>query len=300
MQKNWDTQQMPDQSGKIVIITGGNTGLGYQMSLELAKKNASIIIACRSKVKGIQAIGNIENTLGKKIDAQVIELDLTSMDSIHSFVSTFKQSYTRLDILINNAGVVNLKERVVTSNGAEMHMATNHLGHFALTGLLYPIIIATPHARVMTMSSGSHKFGDINFDDINWEKRPYDRSTSYGDSKLANLLFVRSLQERFDKDKASAISVAAHPGLSATERQQSMGIGGYLTKILAQPVYMGALPALKAATAKEVKALEYYGPKYGVRGYPRLAGISKKALDKQVAQKLWQYSEQMTGVKFDS
>ena len=167
-----------------------------------------------------------------------------------------------------------------------------------LPGCFTPILKKTPNARVVTMSSGAHKFGNIDFDDLNWEKRPYNRSRSYGDSKLAHLMFTRNLQQQFDKDKVSAISIAAHPGLSATERQQTIGIGGWLSKILAQPVWKGALPALRAATDANVKPLEYYGPKYGISGYPALAKMDKKVLDQKIADRLWKISEIITGVKF--
>lgn len=298
MINRWNAEHIPDQTGKTAIITGGNTGLGYQISLELAKKGATIVIACRTKSKGLKAIENIEKTLNIAINATIIPLDLTDFDSIRSFANIFMEQHSRLDLLINNAGVVNLKHKATTKDGLEMHIATNHFGHFALTGLLYPLIKNTPNARVVTMSSGGHQYGDINFQDLHWEKRPYHRVKSYGDSKLANLLFVRSLQEKFDTDHINAISVAAHPGLSATERQQTIGIGGWLTKILAQPVWMGALPALKAATSPDVKPMEYYGPKYGMRGYPKLAKMDKKAFDKEVADLLWKVSEQITGVTF--
>lgn len=206
----------------------------------------------------------------------------------------------QLDILINNAGVVNLKERIETSEGLEMHMATNHIGHFALTGLLYPTITNTQNARVVTMSSLAHRSGNIDFDDFNWEKRTYDRGKSYGDSKLANLMFVRSLQEKFNSDAPTALSVSAHPGLSATERQQTIGIGGGLSKLIAQPVWMGALPALRAATDPNVKPMDYYGPKFGLRGYPTLSKMHKRAFDKTVANRLWTLSEDITGIQFDS
>jgi NAD(P)-dependent dehydrogenase (short-subunit alcohol dehydrogenase family) len=297
--KNWSTDQIPNQKGKIAIITGGNTGLGFEISKQLAKRGATVIIACRTSSKGENAIQQIEATLKRPIKASVIPLDLTKIESIKNFAQKFKEKYSKLDLLINNAGVVNLAEKMTTAEGLEMHMATNHLGHFALTGLLYEVIKASPNARVLTMSSGSHQLGNINFDDFNWEKRKYDRGKAYGDSKLANLLFVRSLQELFDRENINALSVAAHPGLSATERQQSIGIGGWLSKILAQPVWKGALPALKAATDPNVKAMEYYGPRYGLRGYPSLAKMSKKAFDKKVAKKLWQLSEGLTGVKFE-
>lgn len=296
--KNWNTNQIPNQGGRVAIITGGNAGLGYEIALQLAKKEATVVIACRTIAKGEQAIQKMEKTIGRGLKASVIRLDLADFNSIREFASDFKSNYDQLDLLINNAGVVNLKERAVTPSGLEMHMATNHLGHFALTGLLYDLIKNTPNSRVVTMSSGGHKSGNINFDDFNWEKRKYGRVKSYGDSKLANLLFTRSLQEKFDAEKIGSLSVAAHPGLSATERQQTIGIGGWLTKILAQPVWMGALPALRAATDTNVEATEYYGPKYGLKGYPTLSKMDEKAFDVNVAKKLWELSEKITGVKF--
>ena len=295
---NWTTEQMPHQEGKVAIITGGNTGLGYEISKQLAGKNAKVIIACRTASKGRNAIEQIEKELGRAITADVFPLDLISIDSIRTFTDWFKEKHNRLDLLINNAGVVNLKEKTSTPTGLEMHMATNHLGHFALTGLLFETLKNTSNSRVVTMSSGAHKAGNINFDDFNWEARIYNRGKSYGDSKLANLLFVRSLQQRFDEENASSLSVAAHPGLSATERQQTIGIGGWLSRILAQAVWMGALPALKAATDPHVKPMEYYGPQYGLRGYPSLARMDRKAFDKTTADRLWKLSEEITGIRF--
>ena len=294
----WTTKEMPDLKGKTAIITGGNTGIGFEITKQLANKNATVIIACRTESKGKKAINQIETNLKKTINANVLQLDLTNIVSIKTFAQKFKDSYPKLDLLINNAGVVNLAERAITANGLEMHMATNHLGHFALTGLLYDVIKNTPNSRVVTMGSGASKSGNINFEDFNWEKRKYSRGKSYGDSKLANLLFVRSLQEKFDEEKVNSISVAAHPGLSATERQQTIGIGGWLSKILAQPVWQGALPLLRAATAPDVKPMEYFAPKYGLRGYPVITKMDKKAFDKKVADKLWKISEAFTGIKF--
>ncbi|WP_196888530.1 oxidoreductase [Aureivirga sp. CE67] len=297
--KNWDTTKMPSQKGKNVIITGGNAGLGFQMSLELAKKGANVVIACRSKEKGWNAVERIQKEL-QNSDAKldVIPMDLTDFNSIENFAKEYKAKYDTLDILINNAGVVNLIEKGTTASGLEMHMTTNHYGHFALTGRLFPLIKKTKNARVVTMSSGGYRWGVIDFDDLNWDKRPYDRVKSYGDSKLANMIFMRSLQLKFEKENISAISVAAHPGLSATERQQTIGIGGKLTKILAQPVYKGALPALRAATDPEVKGMEFYGPRFGMFGYPKLVKIKPMVFDDAVAERLWKVSEEVTNVKF--
>lgn len=294
----WTAKEIPDQEGKTIIITGGNVGLGYEIAKQLLNKNATVIIACRNQNKGEEALKRIEKSLNKKISADVIPLDLTDISIIKSFAEQFKEKHTRLDLLINNAGVVNLIERAVTPDGTEMHMATNHYGHFALTGLLFDLLQNTPESRVVTMSSGAHNSGNIDFEDLNWEKQKYKRGKSYGDSKLTNLLFVRSLQEKFNAKNASTLSVAAHPGLSATERQQTIGIGGWLSKILAQPVWKGALPALRAATDPNVQPMEYYGPKYGLGGYPVKAKMNKKAFDKAVADKLWTVSEEKTGIRY--
>lgn len=289
--KKWDTSLISDQNGKVVVITGGNAGLGYQMSLEMAKKNATVVIACRSREKGQKAVQSIQQAIGNKADLHVIQLDLADLRSVKQFSEEFKSRFDKLDILINNAGVVNLKDRQETPTGLEMHMATNHYGHFALTKYLLPIILKTENARVVTMSSGSYRFGTIDFDDLNWNKRKYNRGSCYGDSKLANMLFMKKLQRLFEEKGISAISVAAHPGLSATERQQTIGIGGKLSKIMAQPVYMGALPALLAATDSNVHGGTYYGPRWKIRGYPRLEKLNSIVEDRQLADRLWETSE---------
>ena len=296
---NWNSKHIPNLKGKTVLITGGNAGLGYQMSLELANKEAHVIIACRTVSKGEKAIEKIKNSLKKEVSLEVIQIDLSDLDSVKKCANTFLEKHTKLDILINNAGLVNLINREETASGIELQMATNHYGHFALTGHLFKTLVNTPNSRVLTMSSGGYRMARIDFDDMNWTQRPYDRTKSYGASKLANIMFMLKLQEKFNQHKASAISVAAHPGLSATERQQTIGIGGWLSKTLAQPVYMGALPALKAATDASVKPQEYYGPRWLIRGYPKLEALKPHALDKEVSEKMWQLSEEITGVTFN-
>ncbi len=294
----WNSDNIPNLKGKIAVITGGNIGLGYQISLELANKGAHIVIACRTKSKGQKAIENIKKSLNRKVSAEVITLDLTNQKSISNFAAEFGKKYRKLDLLINNAGVINLINREETNSGLEMHMATNHYGHFALTALLIPYISKADNARVVTMSSGAYRSGDINFSDLNWNNRAYSRSKSYGDSKLANMLFMMELERYFIKNKINAISLSAHPGLSATERQQTIGIGGKLTKYLAQPVTIGALPALMAATHPDAKGAEYYGPRWFVRGYPKLEKKKPVVFNKDLAKKLWLLSEQITGVRF--
>lgn len=296
--KKWSIEDVPNQSGKVAVVTGGNVGIGYELGFQLVSKGATVVIACRTTSKGEDSVRRMEQRLGKPINAQVIGMDLTNWDSIEAFAQEFKDRFRRLDILINNAGVVNLKSRQATKDGLELHMATNHYGHFALTGRLYEVIRQTKGARVVTMSSGSARAGSINFNDLNWSDRRYSRSKSYGDSKLANLLFARSLQIKFNKEGVDALSVSAHPGLSATERQQTMGIGGWFFRKLAQPVSIGALPALRAATDPGVRENDYYGPKYGLRGSPTLIAMPKQAYNREIASRLWSVSEEIVNLKW--
>ncbi|MCL3779015.1 SDR family NAD(P)-dependent oxidoreductase [Prolixibacteraceae bacterium JC049] len=297
--KKWDVHLMPDLTGKIVIVTGGNTGLGFQSCLELARKNATVIIACRTIAKGELAVTEIRDKIGAEAKLNVMQLDLSDYDSIKSFADGFKAKYQQLHILMNNAGVVNQKEKGTTRDGSETHMGTNHFGHFALTGHLIPLLLRTPKARVVTMSSGGYKSGNIRFDDLNWDKRPYHRVKSYGDSKLANLLFTLKLQQYFERKGADAMAVSAHPGLSASPRQQAIGIGGKLTKWLASPLERGSRPQLLAATAPFVKPLDYYGPRYGVDGPPKFVRIKHEQYNMAIADKLWKVSEEITGVRYN-
>ncbi|MFD2566775.1 oxidoreductase [Pseudotenacibaculum haliotis] len=295
--KKWNADSIPDLSNKTAIVTGGNAGLGYQISLELARKNAKIVIACRAQEKGLEAIKRIEKKLGRKIDFEVIRLDLTDINSIRQFANEFGRKNNQLDILVNNAGVVSLKERLVTNDGIEMHLATNHLGHFALTGLLLPQIKKAHDARVVTMSSGGYLFATLDFNDMNWEKRAYDRTKCYGASKLANLLFMVELDRQFKKHRYSAISVGSHPGLSATKGQKNRAEGLFY-KTMAQSVEVGALPALMGATAKNIEGTTYFGPRWFIRGYPKPSKMKDVVFDKELAKKLWDFSVEKTGIDY--
>jgi len=294
---NWSNDDIPKIDGITVIITGGNKGLGFQSALELSKKNARVIIACRKVEEGLGAKAKILSEV-PTAEIDVIPLDLTDETSIRDFSEDFKRKYKRLDILLLNAGVVNLDTHQLTNSGREMHMATNHLGHFALTGRLFDVLKNTENARVVTVSSLAYKSGVIDFDDLAWNKRKYNRFKAYGDSKLANILFMTQLQKLFDQAGSSAISVSAHPGLTGTERQQSIGIGGVFAHWIASPVSKGCLPQLLAATEPSVKANDFYGPKYGILGVPKQQKIKSKFLDGELAEKLWKYSEELTGVHF--
>ncbi len=297
MTSNWTTSDIPNLESKIAIVTGGNIGLGYKSSLELAKKGAIVVIACRSEDKGSKAIESIKKQV-PNATCDVIPLDLLDKDSIKQFSETFNDRYKQLSILLLNAGVVNLENLQRSTDGTEIHMATNHLGHFALTGRLFKVLKDTDNSRVVTISSLAYKSGVIDFDDFTWEKRKYDRFKAYGDSKLANLLFMAQLQKLFDSVGSSAISVAAHPGLTGTERQQSIGIGGVIARCIASPVSKGCLPQLLAATETNVKACEFYGPRYGLVGPPRLQKVKSELLNGDLSKRLWSFSEELTGVKY--
>lgn len=289
----WDVDQIPDLSDKVAIITGGNTGLGLQAAKEISRKGGTVIIACRTTAKGEKAISEIKSNIGVSSKLEVMKLDLSDYDSVRHFVQEFNSKFGRLDILMNNAGIVNQNEKGITKDGSETQMGTNHLGHFLLTLLLIDILIKTPEARVITMSSGAYKQGNINFEDLNWEKRPYHRVKSYGDSKLANLLFTMKLQQFFDSKGVDTIAVSAHPGLSASPRQQSIGIGGKLSKWLASPLERGSRSQLLAATAPFVRGNDFYGPKYGIDGPPKLLKINHKQYTQEIADKLWEISERI-------
>lgn len=295
---NWSLTDIPDLSGKHAIVTGGNVGLGFRSVLELARNKASVTIACRKPDAGAKAIARIRDLI-PKADLSVIPLDLTDLDSVREFCVRANAQFGQLDILLNNAGVVNLEHLCRTKDGHEMHMATNHYGHFALTAGLFDLLCKTAGSRVVTVSSLGYRSGEIRLDDMDWRQRSYSRQRSYGDSKLANLLFTHALQARFDRAGATSLSVAAHPGLTGTERQQSIGIGGLLARWIASPVETGVAPQLRAATDPGAKKRDFFGPRFGLRGAARVISTPSVAQDDGIAEKLWSFTEQATGVKFD-
>jgi NAD(P)-dependent dehydrogenase (short-subunit alcohol dehydrogenase family) len=302
---DWTQNEIPDQQGRLVIVTGGNSGIGYEAALALAGKNARVILAVRSTGKGEEAAGNIRRQHpGSQVT--VMALDLADLKSVRAFAQNFLKQYDRLDVLINNAGVMALPQRK-TADGFEMQFGTNHLGHFALTGLLLPVLKKTPNARVVTVSSGAHTFGDIHFDDLQWEKK-YQTWGAYGQSKLANLLFAYELQRRLEAANIKVLSVACHPGYAATNLQaagpqmEGSAVKAWMMKmantLLAQKQDMGALPTLFAATAAEVNGCDYIGPAGGMKGYPAKVKSNNKSYDESLARRLWTVSEELTGVVY--
>ncbi|NWJ48473.1 MAG: SDR family oxidoreductase [Chloroflexi bacterium] len=303
---HWTTNDIPDQHGRIAVITGANSGLGYETSLALAAKGAQVIMTSRDPERGKAALNRIKQQL-PAASLELMTLDLGSLASIRSFALEFRAKYSRLDLLINNAGVMAIPFRK-TVDGFETQLGTNHLGHFALTGLLLDTILETPSSRIVNVSSGLHRSGYIHFDDLYLEKK-YTPYAAYSQSKIANLYFTFELQRKLEALGSKTISVSAHPGYAATNLQgtSASSTGSKLNvfmyklanTLVAQSQAKGALPQLYAATAPEVKGGEFFGPHFmGYRGYPKLEKAADKAYDKEIAAKLWKVSEELTGVKF--
>lgn len=304
----WNKTHIHDLSGKIVIVTGANSGLGYEVTKALAEKGAHVVMGCRSTEKGEKAVNHVKNEI-EEASIDLIRLDLSDLSSIKSFASSFKEKYRSLDILCNNAGVMQVPKSQ-TIDDFEMHFGINHLGHFALTGLLIDTLLNTEKSRIVTVSSNAHKMGKINFDDINMDKN-YGRTSAYSRSKLANLLFAYELQRRLS-NWSSTISVSAHPGYASTNLQSTgpgMGKGKFwlwsykiLNRIIAQSAEMGALPILYAATAENVKGGEYIAPNgYGQwRGYPKKTESSKASYNESTAKQLWELSVDLTKINYSS
>jgi hypothetical protein len=303
----WIEQNVPSQSGKVTVITGANSGLGFQATRVLARKGAHVVMAVRDTAKGEKAAADVRAAV-PKADLEVMALDLASLASIRAFAAAFGSSHDRLDLLINNAGVMAIPHRT-TADGFEMQFGTNHLGHFALTGLLLPSILKRPGTRVMTVSSGAHIFGKINFDDLQSE-RSYSKWGAYGQAKLANLLFAYELHRRLEAAGSGVISVAAHPGYAATNLQAvgpemegskvGMKTMSAANRVLAQSAAMGALPGVYAATSPNVRGGDYMGPDglVGQRGFPKKVKSNSRSHDQAVAARLWEVSEELTGVSY--
>jgi NAD(P)-dependent dehydrogenase (short-subunit alcohol dehydrogenase family) len=293
---NWTANDIGDQEGKIVIVTGANTGLGKETAKQLALNNATVIIAVRNAEKGDLAAKDIKKS-APDAKIEVMKLDLSSLKSIKNFADKFNKKYKKLDILINNAGVMN-PPFSTTEDGFELQFGTNHLGHFALTMRLLPALKTAKEARIVTVSSVAHTSGKIDFDDLNWEKREYKGWGAYGDSKVANLLFTYELARKLKA--TDTIAVAAHPGYTATDLQRTSRLFAILNPLLAQKPSMGALPTLRAAVDSRVKGGEYYGPggRGGFRGFPVKVSSTGLSNNKEIAKKLWAVSEEQTGVVF--
>lgn len=294
----WTEEDCPDQSGKIAIVTGANSGLGYEVTRVLAKKGAHVVMGCRDLGKAEEALNQI---ISEDPDAslEIIRLDLSDLASVKDFVSDFSKKHQSLDILCNNAGVM-MTPYQKTVDGFELQLGTNHFGHFALTGLLIDKLMGTKNSRIVTMSSMAHSMGKIDFDNLNWEKK-YGRTKAYNRSKLANLLFAYELQRRLEAKGSKTISMGSHPGWTRTKLQRNVFLFRALNPFLSQKPKKGALPMLYAATSPEAEGGGYYGPdgRMGWKGYPKKVKSNDRSHNLEDAKKLWEISEELTGVKFN-
>lgn len=293
----WSTGDMPDQTGRTAVVTGANTGLGAVTVRELAQRGARVVLACRDVAKGADVASGLPA-------AQVVRLDLTSLESVREAAAEIREAHDRIDLLVNNAGVM-MTPRGITQDGFELQLGTNHMGHFALTGLLLDRLQAVPGSRVVAVSSLAHRLGSgrMNFEDLHSEQA-YDRMGAYAQSKLANLLFTYELQRRLAATGAQTIAVAAHPGISSTDLGRYVPwyarplVSGF-TMAVGHNAAKGALSTLRAATDPEVVGGDYVGPSgfRQMRGRPVTVGSSRASRDPEAARRLWEVSEELTGVR---
>lgn len=305
MAKNWTFESIPDLQGKTIIVTGGNSGLGYESVKAFSQKGAKVVLACRNLAKGEKAKNDI---LANKNSGEihVMQLDLANLASVKIFAEQFKQQYNQLDVLLNNAGIM-ATPNIKTDDGFEAQLGTNHLGHFALTGHLLPLLKGTPQSRVVNVSSLAHKGGKMDFNDLMFEKcRKFKPMRAYGQSKLANLLFTYELQRFFEANNIDCIAVAAHSGGSNTrlanhfETNKFMEAVSKIARGAMQPAAKGALPQIRASVDANVKGGDYFGPS-GIGelfGYPVLVKSNAASHNEENARKLWEVSEKLTGVKY--
>ena len=296
----WRLEKISDQTGRIAIVTGANIGLGFETALALAGKGCAVVMACRNIGKAMDAKSRI---LGRfpSADVECLPLDLSSLRSVREFAAAYAASRQKVDFLINNAGIM-MPPYALSEDGFESQLAANYLGHFALTGLLFPLIADVAGARVVSLSSLAHRWSGIHFDDINFT-RDYDKRQAYGQSKLACLMFSYELQRRLSEAGASAISVAAHPGVSSTNLFQHLPgtarLFAPLLSVVFQSAEAGALPILYAALGDDVEGGNYCGPRSmrEMRGAPVKVCSNRHSHDEAVAARLWSISEEMTGVR---
>ncbi|MGW1931235.1 SDR family NAD(P)-dependent oxidoreductase [Streptomyces sp. NPDC001919] len=298
----WTENDIPSQEGRIAVVTGANSGLGLQTGRALAARGAQVVLAVRDLDKGRRAAAEITARVpGARLGLQ--QLDLASLASVRTAAGELREAHQKIDLLINNAGVM-YTPRQKTRDGFDMQFGVNHLGHFALTGLLLEALLPVAGSRVVTVSSFGHRIrAGIHFDDLQFD-RSYNRVAAYGQAKLANLMFTYELQRRLAAH-GTTIAAAAHPGAAATELQQNLPrplrkAADLMLPLVTQDAAMGALPTLRAATDPQVTGGQYYGPSGmgGTRGYPQVVASSGRSHDTAVQQRLWAVSEQLTDVTF--
>ncbi len=303
----WTEADIPELDGKVVVVTGANSGLGFETARALTTHGAHVIMACRNPDKAQAAAASIRKS-HPQASLELAALDLSSLSSVRAFSKALHDQHARLDVLVNNAGIMAIPY-TKTVDGFEMQFGTNHLGHFALTGLVLDILLAAPAPRVVNVASQAHLMGKVRFDDLAWE-RDYAKWPAYGMSKLANLLFTYELDRRVQRAGLTLRSIAAHPGYAATNLQHvghelsGSKMMGTMTRlgnpILGQSAAMGALPQLYAAVADDANGGDYIGPRglFGARGYPTKAKSNARSHDADSAKQLWEVSEQLTNVRF--
>jgi NAD(P)-dependent dehydrogenase (short-subunit alcohol dehydrogenase family) len=299
----WTEENIPDQTGRVAIVTGSNTGLGFCTAHRLAEKGASVVLACRSAEKSEVARKKILEMV-PNANIELIPLDLTLQQSVKEFVAAYQDTHDRLDLLINNAGVM-MCPFARTEDGYELQIATNHFGHFTLTALLLPLLMKTENSRIVSVSSMAARMGSIHFDDLNYIEREYNKMEAYSQTKLANLLFARELNRRLEAAGSKTISLAAHPGWTQTDLQRHSILFKILNPFFAMPSPRGSLPTLRAATDRNAKGGKFYGP-HGfneMKGYPVLVnpekGKNSEAINWDDSKRLFDMSEDITGVKFE-
>ncbi len=300
----WDAEQIPNLAGKVVVVTGANSGIGLEAAREFARKGAHTILACRSEKRGQRAVGELREEL-PNAQVHLMTLDLASLASIERFAQDFTQTCSRLDVLVNNAAIMAVPYSV-TEDGFESQMGINHLGHFALTGRLLQPLLSTPHARVVNVSSTAHRAGRMDYGNLLFENGGYSPFRAYCRSKLANLLFTLSLQRRFENTGANALALAAHPGMATTNignhlhDNRTFRISGMLTSGIVQSASMGALPTLRAAVDPQAEGGHFYGPLgfAGQRGHPGVVSSTAASRNATAAEQLWKASAQLTGINY--
>jgi len=297
MIEKWTTNKIPDLGGKVAIVTGANSGIGFETAKALAEKGAEVVLACRNLEKANIAEREIRS-MARKAKLGIIQLDLADLASVRDFAETFISKYQSLDLLINNAGIM-IPPFTKTADGFEVQFGANHLGHFALTGLLLDVILATPNARIVNVSSSAHRMGagTIDFDNLNAEKG-YIPAIAYAQSKLANLLFTLELNRCLVEIDSDVIATAAHPGWTATGLQK--GFLHTVSEWIGQKPEIGALPTLQAALDPDAERNDYFGPGgfMEMRGYPKKVETSAAAKDANLAKRLWVVSEELTGISY--
>jgi len=305
---SWRAEDIPNLTGRVAVVTGANSGLGFEAARALARKGATVVLACRDFARGREAAAIIvAESPGAVVD--LMRLDLASLASIRAFAVDLAGRQARIDILLCSAGVMATPRRT-TEDGFELQFGTNHLGHFALTGLLLPLVLAAPASRIVSVASVAEKFGTIHFDDLMGERR-YGRWEAYCQSKLANVLFIYELQRRLTRAGARTIAAVAHPGFAATGLRNELRAKepswlqrnlAHLAEAVSQSAEMGVLPQLYAATAPDIVGGAYYGPDGFLEraGHPKRTGSSPASRDETAARRLWEVSETFTGVSYDA